>query len=457
MISTTIKELSRACEGRLVCKAGEENAPVTSVCTDSRKAGPGSLFGAIKGERSDGHDFIGQVEKAGAACVLCERIPENTGIPCIVVPSTLKALQAMAAYILKNAGIPVIAVTGSAGKTSTKEMIAQVLSQKMKVLKTAGNHNNALGLPLTVFDLEPDDRAAVLEHGISRFGEMSVLAGITHPDVCVFTNIGDCHLEDLGDRAGVFRAKGEMFEYMAPDAKLIFNGDDGILSAQKEIKGIKPCFYGFGENCGIRAKDIEILGLSGSAFTLVTPKGSFRVKVPAPGSHMILNALAAAAVGTVFGLTGEEIARGIEGYEPVGGRFNICNTGRVTIIDDCYNANPASMKASLENLSFAEGRKVAILGDMGELGAASEGLHRSVGEFFGRVKIDVLLCAGQMCGAICEAARKADPELRFEMFGSKEELMERLPGILREGDTVLVKASHFCEFGEIVQTIKGIL
>ena len=453
MLPFTIKELGEACGSRPVCGPGEENTVITSVCTDSRKVLPGAIFGALKGEKSDGHDYIASVADK-AACVLCERPPENTNIPYILVPSTLKALQNIAKYVLRKADIPVIAITGSVGKTSTKEMTASVLSQKYTLLKTEANYNNALGLPLTVFNIKKEDELAVLEHGVSRFGEMSVLADISRPDVCMFTNIGDVHLEDLVDREGVFRAKGEMFDYMAKDAKLIFNGDDAILGAQKTVKGIRPCFYGMGSGCDVRAENIRLLGFSGSCFTIVTPKERFEAKIPAPGRHMISNALAAAAAGYLFGLSSDEIVRGLEGYQPVGGRFNICDTGKYTLINDCYNASPVSVKSSLENLSFARGRKAAILGDMFELGQNSERLHAEVGEHFGKVKIDVLCCAGKNVRAVYEAAKKADPGLEAHMFATKEELIKDLPGILKEKDTILVKASHSCGFEEIVKAIK---
>ena len=454
MIPTTIRELAGSCGGRLVCRPEETECTVTSVCTDSRKVRPGALFGAIKGERVDGHDFIAGAAEDGAVCILCEREPEGTDVPYILVPSTLKALQAMAAYVLEKADIPVIAVTGSVGKTSTKEMIASVLSVKYRILKTEGNHNNALGLPLTVFELEPEHEAAVLEHGISRFGEMSVLASITRPDICVFTNIGDCHLEDLGDREGVFKAKGEMFDYCKKDAKIVLNGDDAILKKQKEIKGIRPCFYGFSEGCDVCAEDYVSLGMDGSSVRIRTPEETFEVRVPAPGKHMAANALAAAAVGRLLGLKSEEIARGIASYEPVGGRFNVTDTGTFRVIDDCYNANPVSMKASLESLSFGTGRKVAVLGDMGELGSSTEELHRSVGAFFGTAKIDVLCCAGPLSRNIYEAAKEADADLEAHWFPTKEELESALPGILKKKDTILVKASHFCGFGTVVKIIK---
>lgn len=456
MIPIALKELAMACGGRLVCTPEEENITVTSVSTDSRQVKKGTLFGAIKGERSDGHDYIKACAESGAAAALCEKEPEGTDIPYILVPSTLKALQDMAAHVLKKAGIPVVAVTGSAGKTSTKEMIASVLSRKYNVLKTSGNHNNALGLPLTVFELEKEHEVAVLEHGISRFGEMSVLAAITRPDVVVFTNIGDCHLEDLGDHEGVFKAKGEIFSYMSEDAKIILNGDDAILGAQTEIKGIRPLFYGMGENCDVTARDIHSFGFEGSEFTVVTRESSFKAELTAPGRHMICNALAAVSAGRVFGLSDEEIRLGIGDYRPVKGRFNICDTGKLILVDDCYNANPVSMKASLENLSYAKGRKVAVLGDMGELGKDSDELHRGVGAYFGKVRIDVLCCAGSSSRFIFEAAKEADPHLEAYWFGTAGELTGMLPAILQDKDTVLVKASRFCKFETIVKAIKEI-
>jgi len=454
MIPITLTELAASSGGRLVCRAGEERTCITSVTTDSRTACPGALFGAIKGERVDGHDYIGKAAASGASAVLAEKEPQDADIPYILVPSTIKALQAIAADVLKKAGIPVVAVTGSVGKTSTKEMVAAVLSQKYNILKTKGNHNNSLGLPLTIFELENEHQMAVLEHGISRFGEMSVLAGITHPDVCVFTNVGDCHLEDLGSREGVFRAKGEMFDFMPEDAKLVFYGDDAILGAQESVRGIRPLFYGLSDRNDVWAENVRSRGLAGSSFTLHIPGGTAEVNVPAPGIHQVVNALAAAAAGSLFGLSTDEIVQGVASYVPVAGRFNLVDTGRFCLIDDCYNANPASMKASLHTLSYAEGRKVAVLGDMGELGTDEEALHGSVGAAAAGEEIDVLLCAGPLSRFIFEEAKAADPAIEAFHFDTKEELIRALPGILKENDTILVKASHFCGFDEVVNAIK---
>lgn len=446
---------------------------IVSITTDSRTAVKGCLFAAIKGERVDGHDYIQACFEKGAACVIAERYPEEMYGPVIIVESTLSALQQIAKYYLASLNIPVVGITGSVGKTSTKEMIASVLSTKYRVCKTEGNFNNGLGLPLTIFRLRKEDEIAVLEMGISDFGEMHLLADIARPDVCVMTNIGYAHLEQLKDRDGILKAKSEIFDFLDENGTIIVNGDDDKLMGLEKVKGISPIRYGIRSDNAVYADQIEADGIEGSHCTMHTPEGEISLFVPMPGEYMIYNALAGAAVGRRFGLSLQEMKQGIEAYRSISGRFHVIHAGSLTVIDDCYNANPASMKASLKVLGQGAGRKVAILGDMGELGTEAVALHREVGSFAAlESKADLLITVGELSEHISKAAEEAKPASKQgqEADGSKSkadsalpecihfqtitQLCTQLEDLLKAEDIILVKASHFMHFEQIVKKIQ---
>lgn len=451
MKNLTLENIAAAAGGSFHGNAGDARREITEVVTDSRQASPGCLFIAIKGERADGHSFISQVWEKGALCVLCECQPDTESGNWILVDSTLEAIKKIARFYRDQLDIKVVGITGSVGKTSTKEAIASVLAQKYCVLKTQGNFNNELGLPLTVFRLNESHQVAVLEMGISDFGEMHRLAKIARPDTAVLTNIGWCHLENLKDRDGILRAKTEIFDFLRPDGHIVLNGDDDKLASVGEVRGIRPIRFGWNENNTYYADHVEPLGFRGIRCMLHTPEGEISVQIPMPGRHMVLNALAGAAVGQIYGLTLEEIRAGIECLEPVAGRFHIIETEQYTVIDDCYNANPVSMKASLNVLKDGPGRRVAVLGDMGELGEDERALHAQVGQAAGECGIDALYCAGPLSEEMAEAARKANPDMEILHFADRDALMAKLPELLRQGDTILVKASHFMEYGKIVK------
>lgn len=454
MKNLTLEHIAQACQGQYRGPEEEKYKEAAGIFTDSRKVQEGGLFVPIKGARADGHDFIEEVMKKGALATLSEKDLGEQDYPYILVESSLQAVKDIAEYYLKQLKIPVVGITGSVGKTSTKEMISSVLSQKYKVLKTQGNFNNELGLPLTVFNLREEHEIAVLEMGISDFGEMHRLAKIARPDTCVTTNIGLCHLEFLKSRDGILKAKTEIFDFLREDGHIVLNGDDDKLVTVKEVKGIRPVFFGLENHQGVWADEIEPQGLKGISCRIHMGKESFSVLIPVPGKHMVYNALAAAAVGQIYGLSEEEIRKGIESLQPVSGRFHIIDTQRYTIIDDCYNANPVSMKASLDILADASGRKVAILGDMGELGEDQVDMHREVGVYAASRSIDVILCVGQLSAYMAEAARFTAPAKEILHFSTKEELMKELPQLLKKGDNILVKASHFMEFGKILEALQ---
>lgn len=453
MKNLTLNHIAGACGGQYAGPEEMRDFCVTDITTDSRQVKEGGLFVAIPGERVDGHAYIQKALDAGAAAVISQRELPGAEFPYIRVENSLQAVKDIAEFYLRGLGIPVVGIAGSVGKTSTKEMAASVLSQKYRVLKTEGNFNNELGLPLTIFRLREEDQIAVLEMGISDFGEMHRLSKIARPETCILTNIGWCHLENLKSRDGILRAKSEIFDYMQPQGHIVLNGDDDKLSTIREVKGIVPRTFGLGSRNDVWADQLEPQGLKGISCRIHTPEGSFSVLVPKPGEHMVYNALAAAAAGLYYGLTLEEIRAGIESYETIRGRFRILDTGRYTVIDDCYNANPVSMKASLQALQDGKNRRVAVLGDMGELGEQEAELHRQVGEYAGSLDIDALYCAGPLSRHLAEAAKKADPRLDTAWYPSRDQLMVELTKLLREGDTVLVKASHYMGFDKIVNML----
>ncbi len=455
MKNLTLENIAAVTGGRYSGPDEKKAVEVTAITTDSRNVEPGGLFVAIKGERVDGHRFIPQVMAQGAAAAISEVDLGEQDYPYIVVESSLQAVKDIAEFYLKQLSIPVVGITGSVGKTSTKEMTYSVLSQKYRVLKTAGNFNNELGLPLTVFRLRDTHEMAVLEMGISHFGEMRRLAKVARPDTMIMTNIGDAHVENLGSRDGVLKAKTEFAEFLKPDGHVILNGDDEHLATVHELNGVRPIWYGLDKKNDYWASNLVSLGLKGTRCDLHTPLGNIAgVTVGMPGRHMVYNALAAAAAGVVYGLTLEQIKAGIESNETLAGRFNIIDTPRYTIIDDCYNASPVSMKASLDVLQDGTGRRVALLGDMAELGPDEKQLHASVGEHAARLNIDAVYTAGPLCKCLAQAARQGNPALDVQAFDTLEALQAALPSLLHDGDTILVKASHCMHFENIVAQLQ---
>lgn len=450
MKSFTLRQALDACSGKYFGELELLDTELSSIVTDSRKVKKNALFAAIVGERVDGHNFIAQCIEAGAVCALCEKTPADNS-PHILVENTKQALIDIATAYRLTFSIPFIGISGSVGKTTTKEMIASVLANKYKVHKTQGNFNNDLGVPLTLFALEEDAEIAVIEMGISDFGEMTVLSRIVKPDVCVLTNIGNCHLECLGDRDGVLKAKTEMFEFMTEGGTAFLCKDDDKLSSVKEVKGKAPVTFGLTEDADFTADSITSNNEDRTSFAVKYEDKEFEATVYALGKHMVSNALCATAIGKHFGLSDEEIAKGISEYKPAGSRQNVIKTEKLTIIDDCYNANPASMKASIETLSGFAGRRVAILGDMKELGKTEVELHRGIGRFAVEKKLDLVIAIGDLALNIYKEAR---PHIDCEWFGTWEEAKLEMYEMLTIGDTVLVKASHSMKFEEIVEYLK---
>ncbi|MBR5732061.1 MAG: UDP-N-acetylmuramoyl-tripeptide--D-alanyl-D-alanine ligase [Lachnospiraceae bacterium] len=461
MTGMTLERIAQAVEGRLVYPGGFAEGRLceaADVVIDSRKAGPGTVFAAIRGERSDGHDYIGQVFEKGALGVICERLPEDMPGPCIAVDDTLKALRLLARYYREQMkDVKIVGIVGSVGKTSTKELVASVLEQKFNTLKTEGNFNNEIGVPLTIFRLRNEHEAAVVEMGINHFGEMDRLGDIVKPDAVVFTNVGPCHLEFLQDLDGVLRAKSEVFKHIRNGGTLILNAEDAKLNTVKEAEGLKIVRYGKGGD--VFARDVKNLGLKGSeAEICFTGKDgaehSFKAEVKLPGAHMVANSLAATAAGLMFGMDTDSIAAGIAAAQPMSGRSRLIDTGKLLVLDDCYNANPKADCAAVDLMESASGRKVAILGDMFELGEDAPALHAQVGSYAASHGIDLLVCVGDLSKNMYEAALKEGSGCEVIRFETLDELLENIDGLgLTEGDTVLVKASHGMNFAKLVERL----
>lgn len=424
------------------------------IVLDSRKVEPGFVFIATVGEKVDGHSFIPEVFEKGAIGVICEKEPEELPGPCIVVKDSFAALRDIAAFYREQMPLPIVGITGSVGKTSTKEFIASVLAQKYKTHKTQGNFNNEVGVPLTLLAMPEDTEAAVVEMGINHFGEMHRLSEMVKPDICVMTNIGQCHLEYLGSRDGILKAKSEIFDFMNPEGCVCVNGDDDKLAAISEVYGKRPVRFGFSKENDVYADEIVSKGLLGSTAVIHAGDHSFPVSVPLPGEHMVMNALAATAVGLQLGLTAKQIAEGIGRAEAVSGRSRVLQAGGLVLIDDCYNANPVSAKAAIDLLGLALGRKVAVLGDMFELGEKEKELHAQVGAYAAEHGVDCLICAGALSENMYRAAKRAGMKEAYH-YPDREGLLDSIRRILRPGDSVLIKASHSMGFEKIVEALKA--
>lgn len=445
----TLENIAKACNGEYFGDESLKSECITGAEKDSRLIEDGFLYIPFVGARVDGHDFINQVFDKGALCTLSEKDLANVKGPYIKVESTAQALKDIAEFYREQLDCKIIGITGSVGKTSTKEIIASVLEEKFHVLKTEGNYNNEIGMPLTILKIRDYHDIAVIEMGISDFEEMHRLAKVSKPDVCVITNIGTCHLENLGDRDGVFKAKTEIFDYAKENCFVVLNGDDDKLINVKEVNGSTPIFFGIETDQNVCIEKYQTIGVKGTEATIRYFDNTFDTVIPIPGFHMLYNAMAATCIGVHFGMTLEEIDTGIRKLKAIGGRNNIFDAKGMTIIDDCYNANPMSMKASLQVLCSAEGRKVAILGDMFELGAGEVEMHRQVGETAKSLGIDVVVCIGELAKNIYYGASEGNSSALH--FKTKEEFFTGMDSILEKGDTVLIKASNGMKFKEIVE------
>lgn len=449
MIPCTVREICAAVGGTLL--QGEGSALITGVTTDSRAVSAGQLFIPLTGERFDGHAYIGSAMSSGAAGCLTARTPETLlpGKLYVQVADTRLALKALAAWYRSRFTLPVVQITGSAGKTTTKEMVAAVLSRRYDTLKTQANFNNDIGTPLTLLGLAPQHQAAVIETGMNHFGEIRYLGEMVRPDIAVITNVGDAHIENLGNtRQGILRAKCEIFQHLSPDGIAVLNGDDPLLNTVALPQTILRC--GRGENCNVRVTDVDDRGIEGIACTVTTARASYRLTAASPGSFMICPMAMAAAIGEALGLTGEEIAAGVAAYVPTGSRMHLIRLpeGRL-LIDDCYNANPQAMEEALKLLAVTPARRrAAVLGDMGELGELTVSAHRAIGVLTGELHLDSVIAIGEKARDIASAA----PNTRW--YASVDDAMPVIRAAFTEGTAVLVKASHAMHFENIVKELE---
>ena len=423
---------------------------ITSVSTDTRKIENGSLFICLKGERFDAHDFIPQAVENGAAAIVSERKVECP-VPVLTVESTSKALLDIARMYRESFDIPVVGLTGSVGKTTTKEMIYCVMSEKFNTLKTQGNLNNEIGLPTTLFSLDETYEAAVIEMGMNHFGEISRLTRTAKPTMAVITNIGVSHIEYLGSRDGILKAKCEIFEGLEKDSFVALNGDDDKLITVKR-DDLKILHFGI-ENEKNDVRAVDITGDSEStSFTVLFNGKSQRVTIPTVGLHNVYDALAAFTVGICFDIDSEKIAEGLSKYVPAGMRQRIKKINGITVVEDCYNASPDSQRAAVDTLLALGGkRRIAVLGDMLELGEQSEQLHRSVGSYILGKEIDYLFTYGEQSAFTAESASGGKTVCRS--FFSKDELASYLLSFLREGDVILFKASRGMRLEEVINKL----
>ena len=455
----TIQEIIQAVGGRVLGETPDPALQIPRVETDSRTIHPGSLFIPLVGERFDGHAYINAALEGGAAACLTQRERESylPGKIYIKVDSTQRALRDLAKYYKSKFPIPIVALTGSVGKTTTKDMVAAVLGERFQVLKTEGNLNNDVGVPMTLLRLNHTHQIAVLELGMNHAGEIDYLSELAEPDVALITNIGDSHIEFFGSRENILKAKSEIFHHTKAHCLAVLNGDDPLL---RTLAGQLPytiSWCGKGENCQYRATDIESDRRSRMTCQVHTPRGSFPVEIPALGEHMIYPTLMALAVGEHFGLTRQELTDGVLHFAPTKMRMDILHRqDGITILNDTYNANPQSMRAAVEVLANTKGEyKVAVLGDMFELGPLAPALHAGVGEFLGKAGVDCLVAVGTLAKHIYDAAQSAPvPECYY--CPSKAEALDTLKGVVKPNATILVKASRGMAFEELVEYLKGL-
>lgn len=411
---------------------------ISGVSTDSRNISKGELFVALLGKNFDGNDYLDEVFRKGAAAAVVSKEVDK-GYPVIVVDDTLEALKKIAACYKKRFPIPVVAVTGSTGKTSTKEMIASVLKEKYNLHKTQQNFNNEIGLPHTLFNLNREHEISVLEMGMNNPGEIQRLAFMARPSVGVITNIGTAHIENLGSRENILKAKMELTTYFGPDNVLVINSDDEYLSkiGNRDYKIIGVSIEGKGD---YNAENINNLGEDGIEFACRIRGEKHEFKINLPGIHNVYNALFAIAVGDMYDVDIDEMQSGILKFNPGKMRMDIIDVkGSIKIINDCYNANPDSMKAALDVLAaYGNKRKIAVLGDMYELGKYSEEGHRETGRY-ANDKCDIIIAVGEMAGFIFEECKGS---IESYYYKTKEEACNKLKNLIKPGDAILIKASR---------------
>ncbi len=464
----TAEEIAKVCRAELIKIGSPASEIVERISHDSREGGDKTLFCAIVGEKYDGHDFIADAVSTGSQVVLLSSLPENTNgldFYAIRVEDTVKALGTLAAYYKDFSDATFVAVTGSVGKTTTKEFISAVASASFKTHKTKGNYNNEIGLPLTLFDLSPDDKVSVIEMGMSARGEIEYMSKLVRPDIAVITNIGTSHLAALGTRENICAAKLEIVSGLKKDGSLMLNADEPLLFATRGHVEPEPEFVSVYNRFGdYRAVNIRYLE-NGIMYDLIyNNKAVTNVEIPALGRHNVYNSLIAYAVGVKLGMTDDMIRRGLLTFVSTDKRQNIYDVGGITVIDDCYNASPESMRAAIDVLTSIASRRgvkpCALLGDMLELGEYSRLMHDQLGQYAAQMKVQKLYCYGAMADIVAEAAIKkgvrADNVYVSLDSDNPTEMAKMINSSMQSGDVLLVKASRAVSAERVIEALKKI-
>ena len=461
-IPWTFEEIIKATGAELI--SGNKKCCFNGISINSRQISTGDLFVAIKGKNHDGHDFINHALSAGATGFLAnkERIAEfqNThkrkrGLVCGLVKNTIKALGDLASFNIKRSGVSVVAITGSSGKTTTKEMTASILSKRFNTLSTIGNYNNNIGLPLTVFKLNSSHDWAVLELGMNKPKEIEELATICAPDIGIITNIGHAHLKAFDSINGIMDAKGELLGKIKQDGVVILNADDPRAVQLGERTSKRILFYGTGDNAAIKAEKIKEK-TTGISFTMILPKATVDINLKAHGKFMVSNGLAAASAGFLAGLSAAEIQSGLEDFKPVDGRMNILKTeSGINLIDDTYNANPDSMKAAITTLISLkkDKRGILVLGDMLELGKDEKSMHTTLGSLAADSGAAKIYLTGRFSARVADGALNKGMTMQNIFTGTKKEIIKDLTQTARRGDWILVKGSRGAHMENIVSEL----
>ncbi|MBQ6992703.1 MAG: UDP-N-acetylmuramoyl-tripeptide--D-alanyl-D-alanine ligase [Clostridia bacterium] len=457
MIKITVKTILEVCNGKLLTNNNENE--IENFERNTKNIQVGDMYLAIKGENADGNDFVEVALQNGAIGAIVDKTPnqeiiEKYSEKCIIqVEDTIKAIQQLANYKREKNNIPVVAITGSVGKTSTKDLVASVLSQQFKVLKTEGNYNNHIGLPLTLLKLKDHD-IAVVEMGMNHFGEIRTLTKIAKPNVAIFTNIGTSHIGNLGSRENILKAKLEMLEGLDKNGSIIINNDNDLLNSWNDTEKLSNVnTYGIYSDSMYKADNIEIID-NGSKYELLSKENKYEITVPVSGEHFVYNSLCAFVAGKIFNIPEEKIIKGIAEFKLTAKRMDIKKIKEnITVINDSYNASFDSVKAALEVLKNTKGgRKIAILGNMLELGEFTQELHEKVGEEVIRNKIDLLITVGEYAKSISKISKEKGMLNVFEC-NSIDEASEKIKEIMREEDIILLKASNSMNFSKILEKI----
>ncbi|MCI6452458.1 MULTISPECIES: UDP-N-acetylmuramoyl-tripeptide--D-alanyl-D-alanine ligase [Hungatella] len=449
MEQITVKEILEATGGRLLC--GSPDTPLDHVSIDSRTMKGNDLFVPLVGEKVDAHRFIGQAFDNGAAATFTsEHDVMEDNRPWIRVSDTKRALQALGAWYRRRLKLPLVGITGSVGKTTTREMVACALSARYRVYKTPANHNSQVGVPITMTEISGQDEIGVIELGMSEPGELTVIAGIAQIQMAVITNIGITHIEQLGSQENIFREKLSIQDGLTEHGILFLNGDDELLKKTTARDGFETIYYGTGENCHYRAVDVRLEN-GYPVFTAVCGDERVPVRLKVMGTHNVANAMVSLAVASVCGIPMEAAAKQLAEFTGFQNRQQIYHTGGMTIIDDTYNASPVSMKAGLEVLNSIEHsrRRVAVLADMKELGPDSPRYHYEIGTYIAAHPVDKVAVLGELAKEIARGVREQAPHILVYEFMDREPLVEWLKTELREGDAVLFKGSNSMELGKV--------